>query len=173
MKRVFLSATYEDQMDLIEEIKSKLAELEIKVIHFKEPDFFNGKTGVHSHDICIEKVRETPNYLLIVNYRAGIDYEGSISDYHGLSLTHAEFRSALESTSKNRKMYCFVRRKVMEFFEIWKHLPNKHNIDSSWTVEPKVLQLLEDMETKGIWIDFFQHSLELKKFLSVKEFVRD
>ena len=103
MKRVFLSATYEDQMDLIEEIKMKLAQLGINVIHFKEPNFYNGRTGIHAHDICIEKVESTPNYLLIVNYRAGSDYLGNNSEYKELSLTHAEFQAAYNSISENRK----------------------------------------------------------------------
>jgi hypothetical protein len=173
MKRVFLSATYEDQTDLIEEIKSKLAELEIKVIHFTEPDFFDGRTGIHSHDICIEKVKSIPNYLLIMNYTAGSNYKGNNPDYKGLSITHAEFRSALESINENRKMYCFVRRKVMDIYDIWKQSSNNHKNDASWRVESKVFQLLEDMKTKGVWIDFFQHSLELKQILSAKEFVTD
>lgn len=189
MKRVFLSATYEDQTDLIEEIKSKMAELGVKVIHFKEPDFYDGRAGIHSHDICIEKVKITPNYILIVNSRAGSDYEGNNSDYRGLSLTHAEFRSAWESTNKNKKMYCFVRKKVMDFYD-WKQqryqglrvfrsalkvlrkLLRREN-NASWLVETKVFELLEDLKTRGVWIDFFHDSIELKQFLSAKEFTAD
>ncbi|MEK6857794.1 MAG: DUF4062 domain-containing protein [Nanoarchaeota archaeon] len=173
MKRVFLSATYEDQMDLIEEIKSKLAELGVNVIHFKEPDFYDGRSGIHAHDICIEKVESTPNYLLIISYRAGSDYLGNNPDYQELSLTHAEFHSAYSSISENRKMYCFVRKKVMDFYNIWKELPVRNDNTSFLPVEPKVFKLIDDMQSKGVWIDSFQHSLELKEILTAKEFIAD
>ncbi len=173
MKRVFLSATYEDQMDLIEEIKSKLAELGVNVIHFKEPDFYNGRTGIHKDDICIEKVESTPNYLLIVNYRAGCDYTGNNPMYKELSLTHAEFQTAYSSISENRKMYCFVRKKVMDIYNIWKELSGRNKDRSPFPVEPKVLKLIDDIQNKGVWLDSFQHSLELKEILTAKEFIAD
>lgn len=173
MIRVFLSATYEDQMDLIEEIKSKLAELGINVVHFKEPGFYDGRTGIHKDDICIEKVESIPNYLLIVSYRAGSDYLGNNPDYRKLSLTHAEFQSAYSSISENRKMYCFVRKKVMDFYNIWKELSNRNEDCSILPVESKVFKLIDDMQNKGVWIDSFQHSLELKEILMAKEFITD
>lgn len=173
MMRVFLSATYEDQMDLIEEIKSKLAELGVNVIHFKNPGFYDGRTGTHAHDICIEKVEETPNYLLIVNYRAGADYNGENPDYQELSLTHAEFQSAYRSITENRRMYCFVRRKVMDLYNIWREMSERNEDTSVLPVEPKAFQLIHDMQSNGVWIDSFQHSLELKEILTAKEFEED
>lgn len=173
MKRVFLSATYEDLMDLIEEIKSKLAELGVDVIHFKEPDFYDGRTGIHKDDICIEKAESAPNYLLIVNYRAGCEYAGNNPMYKELSLTHAEFQAAYSSISENKKMYCFVRKKVMDFYSIWKELPDTSKDRSSLPVEPKVFKLIDDMQHKGVWIDSFQDSIELKKILTAKEFIAD
>lgn len=173
MKRVFISATYEDQIDLIEEIKSKLAELGVETIHFKNYGFYNGRSEIHAHDICIEKVESTSNYLLIVNYRAGMDYTGNNPAYRDLSLTHAEFQSAHGAINENRKMYCFVRKKVMDFYNIWKDLPEKNSSSSCLPVEHKAFQLIDDMQSKGVWIESFNHSLELKDILTAKEFIDD
>ena len=70
-------------------------------------------------------------------------------------------------------MYCFVRKGVMDFYNIWKELPGKNEDSSVLPVEPKAFKLIDDMESKGVWIDSFQHSLELKEILTAKEFIAD
>ena len=75
MKEIFLSATYKDQKDCIEEVKSKLAELGAKAHHFKEGPFFDGRIDIHSHDRCLDLVKKIPNYMLIVSFKAGSLYK--------------------------------------------------------------------------------------------------
>jgi len=118
MTELFLSATYNDQKDCVEEVKSKLAEFGVSTCHFKEGEFYNGRIDIHSHDRCIELVEQIPNYLLIVSYRAGSFYEGINKNYSGLTVTHSEFKAALNATQKdsNRRLYPFVRKDVWSFF---------------------------------------------------------
>ncbi len=166
-KGVFLSATYEDQIDCIEEIKSMLAELNVKVHHFKGGDFQNGRADINPDDRCIEKIAQVPNYMLIVSYRAGSDYGGANTDYKGLTVTHAEFRVAHDDYNRkkpDKKLFCFVRKKVADSYDIWKKQPNPKN-PADWPAAEKVYQLLEDLENKKIWREPFEHSLQLKDLI--------
>ena len=70
-------------------------------------------------------------------------------------------------------MYCFVRKKVMDFYNIWKELSDRNEDISFLPVEPKVFKMIDDIESKGVRIDSFQHSLELKEILTAKEFIAD
>jgi len=174
IKRVFLSATYDDLTDLIEEIKSKLAAWGIKVVHFKNPDFHSGQTNIHRHDICLKYAKNIPNYLLIVDRRAGENYKGKNSKYRGLAITHAEFKAAYKATkgkNKNkRKMYIFIRKNCWNNYQLWKKTSRRNRSALILDVEPKVFQLLEDIEKKGTpWIILFEHSLEFKKVLKKKK----
>jgi len=94
-KSVFLSGTYEDQIDCIEEVKSLMGELGIIVTHFKEGCFQDGST-VHAHDICLEEVHKVKNYLLILDRVMGSDYEGAKIKYRGLR-TQGEVSESVSS----------------------------------------------------------------------------
>lgn len=168
-KRVFISATYKHEKDCIEEVKSKFAELGIKAFHFKDGHFYDGRIAVHSHDRCIELVKEIPNYLLIVNYRAGSPYEGNNEDYQGLTITHAEFRAALEVFNDGRRLFPFVRKEVWDFYNTWKDPIEKGRVPVSWEIEENLFPLLEDIANNIPWTDTFETSLDLKKKLAEKE----
>jgi len=167
-KKVFLSATYKDIVDCIEEIKSKLAGLGIRVMHFKDSGFHDGTIKRYPHDICIDKAIKTSNYLLILDRRAGQDYKGKNKKYRGLTVTHAEFRAfynVARRRGKNRKMYLFVRKNVKENYNLWKQTKPAHRKRIKWEAEKKLFQLLEDIENKNLWYDDFATSLELKEKL--------
>lgn len=169
IKKLFLSATYIDQKDCVEEVKSKLAELEVSTCHFKEGEFYNGRIDIHPHDRCIELVEQIPNYLLIVSYRAGTFYEGINKDYNGLTVTHAEFKAALNATKKdtNRRLYLFVRKEVWYFFNQWKDSVIKQHYPTNWEIDRNLFPLLRDLETLP-WTDTFDTSLDLKQMISKK-----
>ena len=166
-KRVFLSATYEDQVDCIEEIRSKLNENEINVIHFRRGGFPDGRIGVHPQDVCLENVENTPNYIIIVDRKAGADYEGVKPDYHGLTVTHAEFRTAYEASLKdeNRRSFFFVRQIIVDTYSTWKSLNSHGKEEGTWPAEKKVYRLLEDFENKNLWRISFTDSLDLKEHI--------
>jgi len=166
-KRVFLSATYEDQVDCIEEIISKLNENGINVIQFTRGGFPDGRIGVHPHDVCLENVENTPNYIIIVGYKAGADYEGVKPDYCGLTVTHAEFRTAYEASVKddNRRSFFFVRQKIVDTYSTWKSLNSNGKEAGKWPAEQKVYRLLKDFENKNIYRVSFTDSLNLKEHI--------
>jgi hypothetical protein len=169
MTKLFLSATYSDQKDCVEEVKSKLAELGVSTCHFKEGEFYNGRIDIHSHDRCIELVEQIPNYLLIVSYRAGAFYEGVNKNFNGLTVTHSEFKAALNATriDTNRRLYPFVRKEVWHFFNIWKDLVIKEQYPDIWEIDRNLFPLLRDLETLS-WTDTFDTSLDLKEMISKK-----
>lgn len=169
MTELFLSATYNDQKDCVEEVKSKLAELGVSTYHFKEGEFYNGRIDIHSHDRCIELVEQTPNYLLIVSYRAGSFYEGINKDYSDLTVTHSEFKAALNATinDSSRRLYPFVRKEVWQFFSHWKDLVIEEKYPDNWEIDRNLFPLLHDLETLS-WTDTFDTSLDLKEMISKK-----
>lgn len=168
IKRLFISATYNDQKDCIEEVKSKLGELGVEPYHFKEGHFYNGRIDVHSHDRCIEMVRDIPNYLLIVSFKAGTFYAGENVDYRDLTVTHAEFKAALDVYNDNRKLFPFVRREVWDYYNIWKLKVKEGDEPDSWEIDRNLFPLLEDVETNIPWTDTFDTSLDLKQLISQK-----
>ena len=169
MKKIFISATYKDQRDLIEEVKSKLSELEVEPSHFKEGEFFNGRIDIHSHDRCIELVEEIPNYILIVSYKAGSLYDGTNENYRGLRITHAEFKAAHSATVEDnkRRIYPFVRKEVWNYFVQWKELLQENKEPESWEIDQNLVPLLYDV-SKLPWTDTFDTSRDLKVIISKK-----
>ena len=167
VKRVFISGTYEDQIDLIEEIRSKLEGEGIAVVHFKSPEFYNGKVLVHPHDLCLQHVENTANYLLIVGQKAGEDYHGEDTTYQGLTVTHAEFRTALKTFDKDdsRSLFVFVRQRIMDSYYIWNSLSNSQRVGGSWPAEPKVYSLLDEIEQNKRWRQTFRNSRHMKELV--------
>lgn len=169
MAELFLSATYEDQKDCIEEVKSKLAELGVKTYHFKEGEFYNGRIDIHSHDRCIQLAGQIPNYLLIVSYEAGDLYEGTNKSYSKLTITHAEFKAAHNATKRdpNRRMFYFVRKEVWFFFNQWNDLVNEGQDPPIWEINQNLFPLLRELKDLP-WTDTFDTSLDLKEKISKK-----
>jgi hypothetical protein len=105
--------------------------------------------------------------MLIISYRAGNDYKGANTNSNGLTVTHAEFRAAYDDYNRkkpDKKLFCFVRKKVADSYEIWRKQPDPKNSDG-WPAEEKVYRLLEDIEKKQIWREPFEHSLQLKEHI--------
>lgn len=167
IKKVFLSATYMDQKDCIEEVKSKLAEMGIEAHHFKEGDFYNGRIDVHSHDRCLQLVKKIPNYLLIVGFKAGDFYKGKNKNYHGLTITHAEFKAAVKAYNSKRRLFKFVRKEVWDFYQISKDLIKEGKEPRFWKIDRNLFPLLKDVENIS-FTDFFDTSIDLKKSISMK-----
>lgn len=168
MKKLFLSATYKDLRDCIEEVKSRLGEIGVEVHHFKEGPFFDGIINRSPHDRCIELVKEVPNYMLIVSFEGGQFYRGKDQTYEGLTITHAEFRAAVNAfNEENRRIFTFVRKEAWSLFENWK-LTGKKKRYISGDIDPNVFTLLEDIERSMPFTDFFDTSIDLKKLITDK-----
>jgi hypothetical protein len=113
-----------------------------------------------------------------VNYRAGSPYEGSKEAYRGLTITHAEFRAALEVfNNDSRRLFPFVRKEAWDFYATWKDPIREGRVPDSWEIEEGLFPLLKDIDDNIPWTDTFEDSLDLKEKLAEKEeegyFVKD
>ena len=169
MTEVFVSATYRDQRDCIEEVKSRLAELGVKAWHFKEGHFYDGRIDRHAHDRCIEFVERVPNYIVVISFEAGNYYEGENDLYRGLTITHAEFRAAINAFNSKRRIYTFVRKDAWCFYNSWKIPVKSGSKPSSWDIHPNLFPLLEEIEKTIPYTDTFESSIDLKKLISDKK----
>jgi len=145
-KKVFLSSTFRDlsyHRNLAAEVLIKEG---YKVIRSEDSDFAKG-SGAHKHDICLQRVDETPNFLLIIDWYAGQPYEGVNSDYAGLTITHAEAKRAF---IKQGGWHCFAKQEVITTYNIWKQNKTLSEFRHD-PVERKVFDLMDDIYGLGKW----------------------
>lgn len=155
-KEVFLSSTYSDLKDLRTQIADFLGRRGMKVIRSEDADFPRS-SGAHRHDICLKRVNEMPNFLLVVDGRAGKPYSGAKREYRGLTITHAEAREAFK---KRRGWNCFVRHDVLTKYEVWAHNKRREDIEFEG-VDKKVFLLLDEIEGLGKWNQIFDNPKDL------------
>jgi len=145
-RKIFLSSTFKDlsyHRNLAAEVLIKEG---YKVICSEDSDFAKG-LGAHKHDICLQRVDETPNFLLIIDWYAGQPYEGVNPDYVGLTITHAEAKRAF---IKPRGWHCFAKQEVITTYNIWKQNRTLSGFRHD-PVERKVFDLLDDIYNLGKW----------------------
>lgn len=146
VREIFLSSTFRDISPYRDIAANVLAEERYKVIRSENLDFAKG-SGDHKHDICLRRVDETPNFLLVVSWRAGQEYEGKNSDYAGLTVTHAEAKRAFK---KNDGWHCFADFEVITIHNQWRQ--NKTLVGLKHDpVERKVFDLLDDIYFNNKW----------------------
>ena len=145
-KKVFLSSTFRDlsyHRSLAAEVLNKEG---YSVIRSEDLDFANG-AGAHKHDICLQRVDETPNFLLIIDWYAGQPYEGVNPNYVGLTITHAEAKRAF---IKQSGWHCFAKQEVITTYNIWKQNKTLSGFKHD-PVEQKVFDLLDNIYSLGKW----------------------
>ena len=113
---VFLSSTFRDLSNFRKLASEILVKERYKVVRSEDLDFARG-SGAHKHDICLQRVDETPGFLLIIDWYAGQKYEGGSSDYIGLTITHAEAKRAFR---KSVGWHCFANHEVITTYNLWK-----------------------------------------------------
>ena len=161
VRRLFLCSTFFGLRDLREVITEFLRRQGVKVIRSEDADFAGGSVE-HKHDICLRRVQETSNFLLIIDGRAGKPYCGSRSEFQGLTITHAETRTALGKGLKSWN--CFIRQDVLTKYEVWVHNKKRDDIEFEG-VDKEVFRLLDEIETSGRWRQTFNGSDDLKASL--------
>lgn len=154
---LFLSSTCQDMIDLRAALISDLQSKGIRV-EYSESPAFAGLSTEDVHDICLDKVAETSAFLLILGYRYGSPYTGKREIYKGLSVVHAEFRVAAESETKPLLVY--VRDPVKYEHKFWQRNPT-----AQFEADVKIFDMLQEIESitnRKIWIDGFRDVEELK-----------
>ncbi len=156
---VFLSSTCVDLLDLREALAAFLTSRGVRVIRSEEPAFHDG-SQVHPHDICLQRVDETPNFLLVVDKQAGSEYRGKDPQHIGLTITHAETKRAKANPEK--KVHCFVRQDVWTFYDAWV-LNGRQDEFKCRDIDKRVFQLLDYVVASETWRMTFSDVEDLKR----------
>lgn len=160
-KKVFISSTSFDLKDLRAELAEALKEWGYLPI-WNESPVFPKKHGFHSHDICLDAVKECDIYLLIIDRRYGGIYAGENYPKENISITWYETKIAVE---EEKEMFIFVRD------EVWNERPTyKKNLSVGISIKPhhvddsKVFNFIEYIVhlSRNNWRDTFKNSVELK-----------
>jgi len=157
---LFLSSTCNDMIDLRAALISELQTSGINVEYSESPTFA-GLSVEDTHDICLDKVAETEVFAMIIDSRYGSPYEGKRAGFDGLSIIHAELRTALHN--KDKPIIVFIRDRVKHEFEFWKRNPGS-NISAQETVF-KMIDEIELIADRKVWVDDFRDVEDLKKKL--------
>src|SRR3989337_806306 len=165
-KKIFISSTYFNLKDLRAEIAKALKEWGYTPIWNESPDFPT-KPGLHSHDICLDVVKECDIYLLIIDKRYGGTYAGNKYPKEDISITWYETKIALQ---EDKEIHTFVRD------EVWNERPTyKKNLKEGIIIKPhhvdtpKLFEFIDfiNLQPRDNWIDTFKNSVELKEKLKV------
>lgn len=168
MKTVFISSTCFDLIDVRVELAKAIEEWGYLPIWSESPDF-PIKHGLHSHDVCLEAVKECDIYLLIINSRYGGTYAGNIYPKEDISITWYETKIALQ---ENKEIYAFVRDTVWNERASYKdNLKNGIRMMPYHVDDPRVFDFIDFIvlrQPTNVWIDKFETSLKLKEKLKIK-----
>lgn len=165
-KKVFISSTCFDLKDLRAELAKALKEWGYMPIWNESPNFPK-KHGLHSHDTCIDAVKECDIYLLIIDKRYGGTYAGNKYPKQDISITWYETKIALQ---ENKEIHTFVRD------EAWNERPTyKKNLGEGIKIKPhhvdnpKVFKFIDFLvhQPRDNWIDTFKDSVDLKDKLRI------
>ncbi len=163
-KKVFISSTCFDLGDVRAELAHALKELGYQPLWNESPDFPR-TPGFHSHDLCLNAVKDCDIYLLIIDRRYGGTYAGSAYPNEDISITWYESKIAFQ---EGKEVHTFVRDVVWNERPTYKKNKDKgikpHHVD-----DPRVFDFIDFIvrQPKDNWIDPFKHSVELKETLKI------
>lgn len=111
--KVFISSTIFDFRDLRSALKYHLEQLGFEVM-LSEFNDFSKPLDRNSYDACLEAVRESDYFILLVGSRIG----GFYNAQERLSITRLEYRTAYEQVRAGRtKLIAFVREEIWNLRE--------------------------------------------------------
>jgi len=161
-KRIFISSTSLDMKDLRPEVAKALKDWGFEPIWHESPDF-PVKQGLHSHDICLDEVKECDIYLLIIGNRYGGTYAGNKYPKEDISITWYETKVAFQ---EGTRMISFVREEVWNERATYKHnLKEGLHIRTFHADNHRVFEFIDFIVQQPInnLIDIFKNSVDLKK----------
>lgn len=165
-EKVFISSTSFDLKDLRAELARALEEWGYLSLWNESPDFPK-KSGLHSHDMCLDTVEESDIYLLIIDRRYGGTYAGKKYPREDISITWYETKIAFQ---KKKEIYSFIRD------EVWNERPTyKKNLKKGVQIKPyhvdnpRVFDFIDFVVhlPRDNWIYTFKNSVELKEKLKI------
>jgi len=130
--RVFVASTNYGLQDIRARLPIFMHEIGFVPIYFESEDF-DIKNG-HSHDVCLDAVKNCDFFLLIIGPRYGGTYSGSkYPEMKELSITHAETRLAVKL---NKRIYACIRQNISD-----ERKTVKDNIGNGRQIEPSFAQI--------------------------------
>ena len=168
-KKVFISSTCNNLIDLRSEVATALKEWGYLPM-WNESHSFPVKTGIHSHDICLDNVKECDIYILIIDSRYGSVYVGNNYQKKEISISQYEFEIAC---NEKKEIYSYVRDTVWNERPTYKKNVNKnipfelHHVDKK---NEKVFEFIDYVvrHKRYNWIDQFINATDLKNNLASK-----
>lgn len=164
MKKVFISSTCFDLVDIRAEIAASLEAWGYEPVYNESPNFPK-RPGLHSHDICIEAVKDCDYYLLIVDKRYGGPYSGGIiKNTDGKSITWCEAEAAYE---KGMPVFTFVRKNTWTERPIYKNNKEGNQYKPTFVEKVEVFDFIDFIVKKNNdnWIEQFEDSVQIKEKL--------
>ncbi|MEE8574579.1 MAG: DUF4062 domain-containing protein, partial [Thermodesulfobacteriota bacterium] len=166
-KKIFISSTCYDLPDTRAELRVALKRWGYDVI-LSDSDEFPVAQNMHSHDICLDEVKECDIYLLVIDKRYGGTYKGTKYKKRRKSITWCE---SILAYDEEKVIITFVREKVSNEKPTYKDniragnefIP--HHVDNN-----KVFKFIDSIVSRKTnnWITTFTDSVNLKKKLKTR-----
>lgn len=155
---IFLSSTCYDLRDLRPEIEHYFKSKADEVL-LSDRATFPVNPDQHRHDVCIENVKKCDLFLLVIDGRFGSEYHKN----KNISITQAEFREAI---SENKRIIAFIRKEVWDERNLYKKNAETE-IKLMFVKDKRLFQFIDEIQNheKGIWIEMFTSSVEVKERL--------
>lgn len=147
-KRIFLSSTCYDLVDLRASLERELASKGHSLLLSDRPNF-PVDPSKHRHDVCVEVAGNADLMVLVLDQRRGAPYHRDKT----ISVTQAEYRGAKQSKVP---IFAFVRRAVFDERLTWKANPGLQPVHAK---EAAVFEFISEIQEDpaGVWIHQFVH----------------
>lgn len=172
-KRIFIGSTAYDLIDIRAELVRFLKECGQEPINFEAPHF-TIQTEMHAHDACIESIRNSDIYLLIINERYGGEYRGlkypEYKMHNGIpmSVTWAETAFAYKH---GIPVHPFVRQEVWAERPIYKKSKSEGiKYDPFHAKDNRVFEFIDFIvhQQTNNWVETFKDIVDLKEKIAGK-----
>lgn len=140
--KVFVASVDYGLEDIRDRLPKFLEEIGFDPIYFESEDF-PVKNG-HSHDICLDAVKDCDVFLLIIGPRPGGKYSGSnYPQMKGLRIVHAETKLAAHL---NKPIRTFVRQNILNERKTYKdNIKEGREIKTSFA-DPEVFRFIDEIQ---------------------------
>lgn len=155
--KIFLSSTCYDLVDIRAELEKFLKEKGHELL-LSDRTIFPVEIGMHRHDVCINNVKKSDLFIIIVDRRFGAPFCKDSS----ISITWAEFNEAIRT---RRNIIAFVREEVFIERQSFNHNIKKGNSFQPFFADTtRVFELIDEIQKHegGFWIQQFKNSVEIK-----------
>lgn len=165
MKKVFISSTCYDLIDLRVEIEQKIESMGlIPLLSDRAIGEFTVTPDVNSIENCLTNVRNSDFYVIILSQRYGPSLKNA--GFEDVSATHLEY---LEAKKLHKPIFMYIRDRLESDYSVWKK-NNDKDLNLTWVKkgDEKIFELLEQhrklsatlKDTNWFWT--FRDSVELK-----------